>query len=258
MADFTLHFESQATFDAALKRDFDKGRAFVPSSTSLNVFDDCSVRIDLSFCSVQCDINAQVMLKDTERGGVVGTVLEIAVPVAAELRQKVASTPSPSNSPSPPTSSVMPEERPYSESPPSEDLRVSPLIRLKPLSMPEKLKLAKTSRNQTERRALARLLDASGWEALLSNPNISTAEVAMIARKATVPFPLIERIALNGRWAKQSNIRRALLANPKLSRDIILRLLRITPQHELKLAPKQTAYPVLVRTLASEMLASKK
>jgi hypothetical protein len=35
----------------------------------------------------------------------------------------------------------------------------------------------------------------------------------------------------------------------------VQKILRLTPAHELKLVPKQTAYPILVRTLAEKMLA---
>ncbi|MEM9192092.1 MAG: hypothetical protein AAGF12_23165 [Myxococcota bacterium] len=136
----------------------------------------------------------------------------------------------------------------------SEAKALSPALRLKPLTMNEKLKLARTSASLTDRTALERMLDRSGWEALLQNPRITIPEIARIARKGTVPRPLIEQIVDNGRWSRNATVRRALLSNPKLTRGLVLKILRQTPRHELKLVPKQTAYPPLVRSVAKELL----
>jgi hypothetical protein len=45
-----------------------------------------------------------------------------------------------------------------------------------------------------------------------------------------------------------------LLSNRRLGRDLITKILRATPKAELKLVPKQTAYPALVRQAAKRML----
>jgi hypothetical protein len=49
-------------------------------------------------------------------------------------------------------------------------------------------------------------------------------------------------------------VRRALLSNPKLTPEGILKVLRVTPRPELKLVDKQTAYPTAVREAARKLL----
>ena len=71
-----------------------------------------------------------------------------------------------------------------------------------------------------------------------------------------LPRPLVELIVGNGSWLQNAEVRRALLANPRLGTDQILRVLRVLPKHELKLVPAQTAYPTAVRDAARRMLRS--
>ena len=66
--------------------------------------------------------------------------------------------------------------------------------------------------------------------------------------------PLLEQIVNNKGWVKVPQVRRALLANPRLDTGMARRLLSIMPAAELKLVPMQTAYPMLVRTLAKKIL----
>ena len=49
-------------------------------------------------------------------------------------------------------------------------------------------------------------------------------------------------------------VRRALLSNPRMGLDQIMRVLRLLPKHELKLAAIQTAYAFAVRDAARKML----
>jgi hypothetical protein len=69
-----------------------------------------------------------------------------------------------------------------------------------------------------------------------------------------LPRTLLEVIVGNGTWLQVPEVRRALLANPKLSPDQVMRVLRLVPKHELKLAAVQTAYPHAVRDAAKRLL----
>lgn len=109
---------------------------------------------------------------------------------------------------------------------------------------------------RTERTALERRFGKALWEALLANPKITPPEVANIAKKGTIPLPLLDRIASNGSWVGSSLVRRALLSNPKLPSEAIMRVLRRLPKAELKLVPKQTRYPNLVRQNAKKLLGT--
>ena len=52
----------------------------------------------------------------------------------------------------------------------------------------------------SERVALERMVGPHVWEALLRNPRLTIPEAARIARKGTLPRPLVETIAQSGAW----------------------------------------------------------
>ena len=131
-----------------------------------------------------------------------------------------------------------------------------PIVRLSQLSMAERLKRARTTPSITERKALERLLDRDGWQALISNPRITIPEIASIARKRTISRPLLERIINNPTWCRNETVRRAVLANSKITQNLALKVLRHTPKRELRLVPKQTAYSAAVRNAAHLLLRS--
>ena len=125
--------------------------------------------------------------------------------------------------------------------------------RLRSLNAAQQLQVARTG-ELADRIAVERLYGKQVWEALLHNPRLSIPEVARIARKGTVPKPLLEVILDNASWIKADAVRRALLSNPKLSPDAVLKLLRATPKHELKMIEKGTAYGAAVRESARKLL----
>ena len=66
--------------------------------------------------------------------------------------------------------------------------------------------------------------------------------------------PLIETIVSNRGWLSSPQVRRALLSNRRLKSETILSVLRATPKNELRLVPKQTAYPTTVREAAQKLI----
>jgi hypothetical protein len=125
--------------------------------------------------------------------------------------------------------------------------------RLRGLTLVQQLKVAQHG-ELSERIILERMYGKTVWEALLRNPRITGPEVARIARMGALPRTLIELIVGNGGWLQIPEVRRALLTNPRLGVDQILRVLRLLPKHELKLAGSQTAYPFAVRDAAKRVL----
>ena len=125
--------------------------------------------------------------------------------------------------------------------------------RLRGLSLAEQVKRAKSG-GVTERTLLERLYSKNVWEALLRNPALTAPEVARIARMGSLPRPLLEIIIGNGGWLQVPEVRRALLSNPRLGNDHIMKLLRMMTKQELKLATMQTAYSMAVRGQAKTML----
>ncbi len=125
--------------------------------------------------------------------------------------------------------------------------------RLRGLSLAQQIKIAKHGET-SERIILERMYSKAVWEALLHNPRITGPEVARIARMGALPRTLVELIVSNGGWLQIPEVRRALLTNPRLGTDQIIRVLRLLPKHELKLAATQTAYPFAIRDAAKRML----
>lgn len=127
------------------------------------------------------------------------------------------------------------------------------LERMRNLSQSERQKLARRG-ELGERVLLERLYEKEVWGLLLHNPRITIPEIARIARKGSVPRPLLEQIADNNSWIQAPIVRRALLGNPRTTAESIQKLIRATPKHELKLMLKTTSYPIAVRDAARKAL----
>ncbi len=127
------------------------------------------------------------------------------------------------------------------------------LERLRGLSLAQQVKTA-NSPDPGTRMALERMYGKAVWEALIRNSRLTAPEVAKLARMGTMPRTLLENILANNAWLQIPEIRRALLANPRLGTDQITRVLRLMPKHELKVAATTTAYPFSVRDVAKRMI----
>lgn len=125
--------------------------------------------------------------------------------------------------------------------------------RLRGLTIVEQIKKA-NSADPSERMTLERIYGKTVWEHLLRNPRLTAPEVARLARLGTLPRTLIELIVNNGAWLQIPEVRRALLANPRLGVDQVLRVLRLLPKHELKVAASLMTYPLTVRDAAKRLL----
>lgn len=127
--------------------------------------------------------------------------------------------------------------------------------RLRGLSVVEQLRVARDG-TTTERIALERLYGKVVWEAILRNARVTVPEVARLARMGTMPRPLLELVVGNPAWLQVPQIRRALLSNPRLSPDMVQKVLAVLPREELRLVPQITAYPPAVR-MAAKALAKR-
>lgn len=104
-----------------------------------------------------------------------------------------------------------------------------------------------------ERVALERVYGKSVWEALLQNPRLTVPEVSRIARKGNIPKPLIETIVGNAAWLSSSELRRALLSNPRLGGTALDKVLRALPKQELAIVANQASFPMAVRQTAKKL-----
>jgi len=125
--------------------------------------------------------------------------------------------------------------------------------RLRGLTVVEQQRVARDG-SVSERIFLERLYGKVVWEALLRNARITVPEVARLAKMGTMPRPLLELIVGNPAWLQVPQIRRALLTNPRLTQEMIHKVLLLLPRDELQLVPQITAYPAAVR-LAAKGLA---
>jgi hypothetical protein len=135
------------------------------------------------------------------------------------------------------------------------DVQAQPALheRLRKLNLTQQQKIARSG-ELGERVMLERLYSKGVWESLIHNPKLTIPEVARIARKGTIPRPLLEHIVENNTWIQAPVVRRALLGNPRISGEGIMKLLRITPKHELKAIYKTTTYSSQVREAARKVL----
>ncbi len=125
--------------------------------------------------------------------------------------------------------------------------------RMRGLSTVEQHKIAREG-ELGERVILERIYSKAVWKELLENPRLSVPEVSRIAKMGSLPLPLMEMILGNRSWLAGAQVRRALLTNPRLSREQAARVLALVPRHELKLMHRQTSYTANVREAAKKLL----
>jgi hypothetical protein len=125
--------------------------------------------------------------------------------------------------------------------------------RLRKISQVEQQKIARSG-ELSDRVMLERLYGKAVWEGLLHNPRLTVPEVARLANKGTMPRPMLDYILDNASWCAQGAVRRALLGNPRVSSEGVIKILRAMPKHELKAMTKSTAYSAAVREQARKLL----
>ena len=220
--------------DPAVARDLAAGGVFVPGC-AVGLDQDCDLIV--RGAGDELTVAARVVFVDGRGAG-------LQLSCDAEVLKQLVQMATP------------PEPEP--EAPPEEDeeARKIPLNaqqRLRGLTLIQQIKVAQHGL-VSERIILERMYGKNVWEPLLHNPRLTGPEVARIARMGTLPRVLVEVIVTNGAWLQIPEVRRALLSNPRLGVDQIVRVLRMLPKHELKLAATQTAYPFAVRDQAKRML----
>lgn len=107
-----------------------------------------------------------------------------------------------------------------------------------------------------DRVALERAFGSGVWEGLLRNPQLTTPEVAQIAKKGALPVPLVAMIVANNGWLASGEVRRALLGNPRVAGAHLDRVLQATPRVELKQIAKMSPYRSLVRAAAKKLVGA--
>ena len=255
MASLTLRFSRAHELRAAFEAHLSKGRAFVGGASDIETRATCDLVV-VAPAGASIALMAEVVyVRAEDPGRGVGLALAPldaagldalrALVEAAEQRELVTET----------VDDAGPDGAEVSDDGgDGGDAKLAPLHeRMRALSSPEQQRLA-TSGTLAERVTLERLYGPNVWEALLKSNRLSLPEVARIARKGTVPRPLIEMIAASGAWLAAGEVQRALLANPRSSSAVVSKVLHAMPRGELARVPRQTAYAQSVRQAAKKML----
>lgn len=230
---------------AKLARDLVAGGVFVPGY-SIPLNEDCE--LILRGNGAQLQLNARVVWST---GAGIGLQLENC---DAEMKQRIAALAAPAATAVTPDSAE-PDAEPESTENDSDGKKPAGGVheRLRGLTLAQQIKVAHHG-EVSERVLLERIYSKNVWEALLRNPRLTGPEVSRIARMGALPRPLMEIILNNGGWLQIPEVRRALLSNPRLGTDQILRILRLLPKHEIKIAATQTVYPLGVRDAAKRLI----
>lgn len=234
---------------ALLREQVLQRRAFVPGARAAGTLTPCVLVVPLP--SGDLRLAGEVVFACQEGpGSGVGVQLEPlpeAARAAIEAFLNAPAAPEPAVAGSPAADSEEEARRPGEPDPRALQ------VRLRNLTGPEQRKVALTG-NLSERVLLERLYGPNVWEPLLSSGRLSLPEVATIARKGTVPKPLLDLIGANAAWLGADLVQRALLANPRTSHPLAKKILSMLPKHELERVPKMTAYPASVRQAAVVLL----
>jgi hypothetical protein len=170
----SLTFDSLEALRAEHEANLKHGRAFVSGVRGFEALTFCEVVLVHPVSGVELVVAGEiVMVRDDET--LCGVGIQLLGLDVDELARFVEGPSRPSQLP------VRIASR-------QEQLREMPLV--------EQIKLARQG-DLNDRVTLERHVGKPVWEALLSNPRITVAEVARIAKKGTVPRPLVEQIVDN-------------------------------------------------------------
>lgn len=122
------------------------------------------------------------------------------------------------------------------------------------LSLPERIRVARYG-NRGARLVAMRGRDRTLLAHLLTNPKISTEEIATLAGSAALDPAALRRIASNREWLRSAEVTRNLICNPKLPLPEVERLLRPLTQDELARLIKSGRLRGSVRQAVQKRLA---
>jgi hypothetical protein len=269
----TLTFAEGADLRGFFEQELSKGRAFVPGETGVSEFDTCE--LVLEYAGRTHTLRAEAVFVKAE-GPRCGVGLQLAPLDAAAMAELQAFVGRAVSDEAPTQPAIQPTEdrlEPMQDAlEPTQDALEPMQDALEPTqdapvrggapTLHERIRsLSPVAQQRTavggtlpERVVLERLFGPNVWEALLSNPRLTIPEVATIARKGTVPRPLIESLANHPSWLAAPEVQRALLSNPRSTPMVVSKVLRTMARNDLLLVQRQSAYPHAVRAAAKKIL----
>ena len=250
MASLTLTLADETELRALFEQHLSKGRAFVKGATGVGPLEACELTLEHAGRTHTVRAEAVFVKEDGPGCGVGLQLVGFDEGAMEQLRAFVEGTADAAPAGDAPDATDAPE----AEDEPDGQVGQSLQERIRKLSLTEQQRMASGGTMQ-ERIVLERTFGANVWEGLLGNPRLTIPEVAKIARKGTLPRPLVENIAGHPSWLAAPEVQRALLGNPRTTAEIVTRVLRSMSRNDLVLVPQQTAYPQGVRAQAKKLLA---
>ncbi|MGH7272225.1 MAG: hypothetical protein ACREJ3_17485 [Polyangiaceae bacterium] len=250
MAALTLAVDDPDALRALIETDLSKRRAFVPGASGVEVRSACDLVIHHAG-RTHTLAGEVVFVRDEDPGRGVGLALAPLDVDALSLLRAFAQESSEAGE----GASEEAGAEGAAAGPSEVDRDAPPRLheRLLALSGIEQQRLA-ASGTLPERIALERMYGPNVWATLLENGRLTIPEVARIARKGTLPRPLVEAVAANATWLAAGEVQRALLSNPRASAAVVDKVLRALSRRDLQRVPVQTAYAMPVRLAAKRML----
>jgi hypothetical protein len=252
LATLTLALGDLQALRALFEQHLSKGRAFVPGATGVGPLEACVLVLEHE--GRRHELRAEAVFVKEEGPGC-GVGLQLTPPLdgagLASLRAFVEGGEEISGPEA--SEAEPPVEDEEAEGDPARRGAATLQDRIRALSHAEQQRVAANGSMQ-ERIVLERTFGANVWESLLTNPRLTIPEVAKIARKGTLPRPLVENIAGHSAWLAAPEVQRALLGNPRSTSAIVSKVLGMMSRADLVLVPQQTAYPQGVRMQAKKML----
>ncbi len=241
--------ELRAEYEQNLRR----GRAFVVGPCPVGQLEACDLTIVHPETAEELTLAGEVVwIKSDDPGAGAGLALLIDPEKLGALEAFVNREPDQPRAESREGGGEGEDER-GPESGPEAARKVSLHERIRKLAVHEREQVARQGQ-LAQRVALERCFGSSVWEGLLQNPQITTPEVARIAKNGCLPVPLVAVIVANGAWVNNSEIQRALLSNPRVSGQHLDRVLRAMPHADLVRVQQQSAYRPAVKQAAKRLL----
>jgi hypothetical protein len=151
-----------------------------------------------------------------------------------------------------------PSQEDAEEEPPedSEHIEIK-AIQIKNMSVKDKMILAPKA-DKPERAVLLRDLNASVARLLIRNPRITESEIAQMAKDFSVPSDVLEMIAKNRKWIQNSDIRLAIVKNPRTPTPLAVAQLNYIQVKDLAVLAKSQSVRETIKNEAFKLLLKKR
>ncbi len=165
----------------------------------------------------------------------------------------------------PPPAEPLPTER--ATPPPHEDVNDAPTetsehieikaIQIKNMSVKDKMILAPKA-DKAERAVLLRELNASVARLIIRNPRITESEIAQIAKDFAAPSDVLEMISKNRKWIQNSEIRLAIVRNPRTPTPLAVAQLNYLQVKDLAMLAKSQNVRETIKNEAFKLLLKRR